>query len=160
MNAIKGVIIEFYKQNPLKVLHDIQVSWRETREFSLPSGFFHRIIHYYGDDSFIAGSLTFERAKSAIILNLEAIPLGFTLKTSSGWWSQFELICEECGGKGTGVLMFTLHKLIVYKAPPPESKDLEILADGSPTYVFRVGGKLQCSKCQRVVQINYPSKMQ
>jgi len=160
MNAIKGVVIQFYEQNPPEVLHVIQPSWRETREFNLPSGFFHGIIHYYGDDSLIAGPLTFERAKSTIILNLEAIPLGFTLKTSSSWWNQFELICKDCGGKGTGALLFTLRKLIVYKAPPPESKGLEILADGSPTYVFRVGGKLQCSNCQCAVQLNYPGTMQ
>jgi len=160
MNAIKGVVVEFYEQYPPEILHDIQPSWRETREFSLPSGFFHGIIHYYGDDSLIAGPLTFERAKSTITFNLEAIPLGFTLKTSSSWWNQFELLCEDCGGKATGALMFTLHKLIAYKALPPGSKNLEILADGSPTYVFRVGGKLQCSKCHRIVQISYPSKMQ
>ena len=160
MNAIKGVVIEFNEQNPPEVIHGIQHSWREIKQFNLSSGFFCGIVHHYGDDSIIAGPLTYEQAKTTIISNLSIVPLGFTLNASSSWWSQYELNCEYCGGKGTGALVFILQKLIVYKAPPPNSIDLKILADGSPTYVFRVKGKLRCTKCQQIVEVNYPSHMQ
>jgi hypothetical protein len=160
MNTIKDVDVEFFEKNPPEVLHGIQPSWRETQEFNLSSGLFHGIFHFHSDDPFIVGPLTYNRAKALIILNLGDVPLGFTLKISSSWWNQYELTCKDCGGKGAGVLLLILQKLIVYKAPPPDSIDLETLADGAPTYVFRVDGKLRCSHCQCVVQINYPSNTQ
>ncbi len=160
MSVIKRVVIEFIEENPPAVLHGIQQSWREIREFQLSSGFFRGIIRCYGDDPLIAGPLTYERAKATILLNLETIPFGFTQQISSSWWSQYELICRDCGGKGGGTLLFTLRKLVVYKAAAHDSIESKNLADGSPTYVYRVPGKLECSKCHRVVEINYPSNTQ
>lgn len=144
MNLVEGEKVKFLEDSKPLVVY-WAINWFREREFNL-SGATYRVI---GEDD-VPGPCTFIEAKSKILNDtFQWIPTGFRRELGT-------LKCDYCDGETDGNLKFLMRKVIVYKPPPEGSKDLKIHQRGSPTYLFRVTGKIHCPKCGKVQEVNYP----